>query len=144
MLVYYSMEMIAKKDLAERLLMEGIHLGTNTIRYYEVEGLIPSPVSHGLGRGKGKISHYPKIVIDIIRDIKQLKSQGMSLRLIKYELSKKYREWYYSEDIKKIMSLKFYNRDLLETYCHMWGISLQDISVNMSLTNPQTSKYTHE
>ena len=144
MLVYYSMEMIAKKDLTGRLLQEGIPLKPNTIRYYEVEGLIPSPISRGLGRGKGKLSHYPKVVIDIIRDIKQLKSQGMSLRLIKFELSNRYREWYHTEDIKKIMSLRFYNRDLLETYCQTWGISLNDIDVKMSLSNTQTNKYINE
>ena len=144
MLVYYSMEMLTKKDLTGRLLQEGIPLKPNTIRYYEVEGLIPSPISHGLGRGKGKISHYPKVVIDIIRDIKQLKSQGMSLRLIKFELSNRYREWYHTEDIKKILSLRFYNRDLLETYCQTWGISLNDIDVKMSLSNTQTNKYINE
>ena len=125
--------MIKKKDLIDLLKKEGISLGKGTIRYYEIEGLIPSPISRGLGRGKGKISFYPKIVIDIVKDMKRLQSQGMSLRIIKSELIKLYREWYYQEDIKKLMSLKFYNKDLLETYCRTWGISPGDVELTVNL-----------
>lgn len=125
--------MIKKKDLIDLLKKEGISLGKGTVRYYETEGLIPSPISRGLGRGKGKIAFYPDIVIDMIKDMMKLRSQGKSLRIIKSELIRKYREWYYQEDIKKLMSLKFYNKDLLETYCRTWGISPGDVELTVNL-----------
>ena len=125
--------MIKKKDLIDLLKKEGISLGKGTVRYYEVEGLIPSPISRGLGRGKGKIAFYPGIVVDIVKDLKRLQSRGKSLRIIKSELIRKYRKWYYQEDIKKLMSLKFYNKDLLETYCRTWGISPGDVELTVNL-----------
>ena len=136
--------MIKKKDLIDLLKKEGISLGKGTVRYYEIEGLIPSSISRGLGRGKGKVAFYPEIVVDIVKDLKRLQSQGMSLRIIKSELIRKYREWYYQEDIRKLMSLKFYNKDLLETYCRTWGISQNNIDVKVSFPNSQTNKYANE
>ena len=57
-------------------------VGVETVRFYEREGLIPSPL-----RGTSGYRQYPEITVSRIRFIRRAKSLGFSLREIRELIS---------------------------------------------------------
>ena len=81
-----SYKVIIRKDIIKNLIQEKIDLGLKpetVFKYYETEGLIPKAKSKGMGQGKGRQPVYPEYVHAMVKNIRQLQSNGKKIAEIK-------------------------------------------------------------
>ena len=86
------------------------------LRSYAKLGIIPKLKVRGLGRGESVIGEYPDEVLDILREIKELKKKKLSLSDITRELKKRFPEFYMRQDLETLDGLNFGGYRMKEEY----------------------------
>lgn len=61
----------------------GLELSERTFRYYAVIGLVPPSIKRASGEEDARVRYYPHEVVQRLLDIRELQSQGYTLRQIK-------------------------------------------------------------
>ncbi len=118
-------KVIIRKDIIKNLIQEKIDLGLKpetVFKYYETEGLIPKAKSKGMGQGKGRQPVYPEYVHAMVKNIRQLQSNGKKIAEIKEIIIEKYKWVFHLEDLELLRTLRFPNQQIIDNYCKLWGI----------------------
>ena len=74
-------DLLTLEDVLREASTVGLELTERTFRYYTVLGLFPRPVKRPTA--DGRVHFYPPEILDRLREIKRLQTEGFSLKQIK-------------------------------------------------------------
>lgn len=74
---------LSSEEVLEEARRRGVEISERTLKYYVSQGLLPRPGRHPSDQADKRILFFPADVVDLLEEIRRLKSSGLTLQQIR-------------------------------------------------------------